>query len=158
MISSYTLLGYIPKLSGPVSCCWQRQVCHEEMWMTAVPVVLAGCGWPQAVTFPIPLALEALSNAPTENQAGLCPPPVSGEGCILRRSSTTCCPPWGTGSSDRELVQLDRLHLCITSKEHHKLFPAYQREFIFFFFADFQLLPQASLNNPPPFQMLMLFS
>lgn len=52
----------------------------------AAPVVLAQHGWPQAVTFPVPLALEALGNASTENQAGLCPPPVSVEGCILRRS------------------------------------------------------------------------
>lgn len=59
----------------------------------AAPVVLAGHGWPQAVTFPIPLALEALGNASTENQAGLCPSPVSVEGCILRRSSTTCLLP-----------------------------------------------------------------
>lgn len=41
MISSYTLLGYIPKLSGTVSYYWQRQVCHEETWMRAAPVVLA---------------------------------------------------------------------------------------------------------------------
>lgn len=94
-----------------------------------------------AVTLPAPLALKALGNAPTENQAGLCPPPVSVEGCLLRRSSTACHPLRSSGSPDRELVQLARPRLCISPKEHHKLFPTYQREFIFFFFADFQLLP-----------------
>lgn len=163
MISSYTLLGYIPKLSGTVSYYRQRQVCHEEKWMTAVPVVLAGHGWPWAVTLPVPLALEALGNVSTENQAGLCLPPVSTEGCILRRSSTACCPRPGSGSPDRQLVQLGRLHLCISPKEHHKLFPTYQREFIIFFYTDFQLLPRASLNNPSlsdadAFQLIKLWT
>lgn len=60
--------------------------------MTAAPVVLAGCGWPWAVTLLVPLALEALGNAATEKQAGLCPPSASVERCILRRSSTAWYP------------------------------------------------------------------
>lgn len=141
-----------PKAVRHCAILLQRQVCHEEMWMTAVPVVLAGQGWPWAVPLSVPLALEALGSASTENQAGLCPPPVSAEGCILRWSSTACCPLQGSGSPDRELVQLARLRLCISPKEHHKLFPTYQREFIFFFVTDFQLLPWASLSNPLPFR------
>lgn len=153
MISSYTLFGHIPKLSGALAYCWWRQVWCEETWMAVASAALAGvwittsshtsrsseCGGTSQCFYKKPVRTVLV----TWLSWGICPQKVQSHMLPSTRQ-------WESGQATGAAGQALPLH---QSQGTSKVFPCLPRR------TPQSLTPPTGLSKqPPPFQMLMLFS
>lgn len=148
-----------PKAVNHFGILLAGRVRHDKMWMAVALAVLAGAWMTMGSHASIPQSVEVPSNASTENLGGRYLSAVPAEGFVLRRSRAACCLLPGSESPHRQLVQLVRL--CPRGTSQAFLYPPRRTYFLLFFRISTPQSPTPPTGlskQPPPFQMLMLFS